>query len=837
MNQLAYKNSFDETTSKDYSEIINYIQAQPIDKLNSIQKKIEFVLKEQGITFGNNFDNQQSVGHWKLDLIPHIITEDEFDFIERGCKQRVTALNMFLNDIYSQGRIIFDKVIPKEIVYSDNNYLRDCVGLTVPNNVYLHLSAIDISKNEKGDFCVLDDNLAMPSGIGYSIINRQILRQQFPSLFESRQIRSTWDTTSTMLERFKECAPSNIENPEIVILSPGVFNDAYSEHEYLANKMGIPLVLPKDLVVKDNYVYMKTVNGHSRVDIIYRRIWDYYIDPVSFFEDSILGVPGLFSCVIHGNLTIVNGIGSGVATSKAILPFVDQIIEYYLSEKPILQTVDTILLNEPKVVNHVFQNINSYVIKTYQGTGGYGVFIGPELSYKKIEELKAKVHAEPYMYVAQKLTPLPHSRCFTQDRFENRYVETRFYCYMGKSFSVSSAALTRVSVSGKTLMACNSQGAGSKDTWILGRSTYSTLPTIRRYDISTSKKQILSRVADSMFWLGRYMNRVLMATNIFHILYSSEVDQLMGPQDPSYNKLLRTMFKLTATPSKHVIKTGDKRYILKFFEYAVTNKKNYSSVYNNVIYSINNAREVQNYLSNEMWIQLRKIHEHIQDIPEVDEMNEVFMVEWLESAYHNCQSFFGASLDTFSRQDLLKFVQLGRYLEHCISIIYVVRSTLRFIMEQHSSKEIANLQPFIIIILKILNSYETYQWNYQSHFEPYLAYRMLLIDKSFNNSLVNCLQEIKKILETTSNIQINNPDESPEYIADLLISRAFSFNLKRVLSKGSTVSSKPYDFIYGKSNVSSGIWILSMIDGIKMLGNKIMDRYSSVDTLTPFTVE
>ncbi|MBP7282092.1 MAG: circularly permuted type 2 ATP-grasp protein [Leptospiraceae bacterium] len=855
LNQTM-KESFNEVNLKDstskyrpeYSEILPMLESQSVDRLKSINKKIEFILKEQGITFGESRKGHYIERPWYLDLIPHVVNESEFHIVEKGVKQRLLALNKFLLDIYSDRKILKEKIIPKEIILGDPNYLRDCHAVKVPHDIYLHIGAFDIARTSEGNFQIMDDNVTIPSGISYAMTNRQILRQQFPNLFEKSSIKQIWDTTPVMLSILKECAPKQDNNPMVVLLSPGIYNEAYSEHELLASKMGIPLVLPKDLIVKDNHVFMKTVYGLSRVDVIYRRIQDYYIDPVSFYQDSVLGVPGLFSCVRYGNVTVANAIGSGVASSKCLLPFSDDIIKFYLSEEPIITTVPSSLLNEEKYVQYVFTNIDKYVIKPKQGTGGAGILIGCESSKSQIEEMKQRVLKNPYEFIAQELIPLSKSKVFTPDGgFKERYVETRFYTFLGHSFYLSNCALTRVSKEESSLMVCNAMGGGSKDTWIMGKSEIIRKRNEVLYPNRISKSLILSRVAESLFWLGRYINRGFTTANVLQVAYSSEIDILLGSDDPSYTSLIKTLSRLTGSPVKKLFKSTEPWHV-SFFKHAVADSKNPYSLRSNMNYAMNNAREIQNYLSNDMWVSLKKLLEYLSELPGSEKSNNQNisvddLSEWLVGVVHYSQSFYGASLDTFSRQDILQFIQLGRYIEHCSYIVTVIKSTIQFLVKAtQSEKEIPNLQPFIIVILKILNSYEAYQWHYQSIFDPYLAYKMMITDKGFNNSLVNSLDKIKTILNAIGNDSVMTmpEEETPEYICDILISRAFSFDLKDNLSKsqGSQKYIKKQEhFLYSKDEVKPGYWAAHLKAGVELLGNKIMDRYSNISSSTPFTVQ
>jgi uncharacterized alpha-E superfamily protein len=649
-----------------------------------------------------------------------------------------------------------------------------------------------------------------------------------------------------MLRTLRESAPKLDGNPTVVVLSPGIYNEAYSEHELLANKMGIPLVLPKDLIVKENYVYMKTVYGLSRVDVIYRRIQDYYIDSVSFYQESVLGVPGLFSCVRHGNVTIANAIGSGVASSKCLLPYFDMFVRYYLKEEPILKSIPSYLLNEEKTVEYIFANIEKYVIKPKHGSGGYGILIGRESTKQEILETKQKVLKSPYEYIAQDLTPLSKTMVFTHSGLEERFLETRFYSFLGNSFYLSNCALTRVSSKTDSVMVCNSMGGGSKDTWIFGQKENIRAKNFENVDfLKANRSIILSRVAESLFWLGRYLNRSLTTANVLQVAYSSEIDLLLGSDDPSYTSLIKTLSRLTRSPVKLLFKSKDPWHV-SFFKHAVADSRNPYSMRSNINYAMNNAREIQNYLSNDMWVSLRKLLEYLSELPgSQDEKIDIDdLSEWLVGVVHYSQSFYGASLDSFARQDILQFIQLGRYIEHCSYIVTVLKSTIQFLVRQASQEEEnLNLQPFVIVILKILNSYEAFQWNYQSAYEPYLAYKMVVTDKAYSGSLVNSLLKIKSILKDIggdSTIPMWEED-TPEYICDVLISRAFAFDLKDHLSKyASRVPSpklkKRDQFLYSKEEVKPGFWANHLRAGIDLLGNKIMDRYSNISSSSPFTV-
>ncbi|MDX1960414.1 MAG: circularly permuted type 2 ATP-grasp protein [Leptospiraceae bacterium] len=843
-HKISYNEIFTKENEirEEYENILTFFQSQTVERLRSIKKRIDFVLREQGITFGEFRADGYIERAWYLDMIPHIITEKEFEKVKKGIEQRLVGLNLFLKDIYSEQKILKSGKIPLSLILGDMNYLRDCVGVSVPNDVYLHVGAFDLVKSSDGEFRIIDDNVSIPSGVSYALANRQVLRQQFPNLFNKLEIRQIWDTTSVMLSKLKECAPRQVENPSVVLLSPGIYNEAYSEHELLASRMGIPLALPKDLVVKENFLYIKTVYGLSKVDVLYRRIQDFFIDPVSFYQDSVLGVSGLLSCVRHGNVTVANAIGCGVASSKALLPYIDTIIEFYLNEKPILETIPTFLLSDSKVIEYVFQNINNYVIKPVQGTGGNGLIIGRETSNKEIQEFKEKVKNNSTAYIAQPVVSLSTSKVFSPEGLKERYVETRFFSFLGSSFYLSNCALTRVSPNNNTLMVTNSKGGGSKDTWIMGKSDKFASHFVITGTNSVSKNFLLSRVAESLFWLGRYVNRAFKIANVLQVTYSSEIDILLGKESGSYKTITRTISRLTGGPLKKFMKVNASNWQESFFHYSVSDKSNPYSVQSNLNFAMSNAREIQNMLSDDMWVSLKKLSEYMNNLPGKGEYSNSVedLTEWLYGVIHYSQSFYGAALDSSSKASIMQFVQLGRLLEHCNSIFQVIRSTITYLIQVKDDEEsYYNNQPFIIVILKVLNSYEAFQWNYESRFEPYLAYRMLLTDRSFGSSFVSSLQKIKGFLQEYS-IDKRYNENSPEHVCDILTSRVESFDLlrqigsKEMIEKSEIQKSK---FFTPKEKILPGLWASDLRMGLDYLGDLIIDRYSHLHFSNPFTKE
>ena len=381
--------------------------------------------------------------------------------------QRVYALNKFIHDVYNEQKIIKDGVISKEIILSSVAYRKECQGLIPPKGIWCHISGIDLVRDEKGDFFVLEDNLRCPSGVSYVLGNRRVMKHTLPVVFESLPIRPVDDYSNRLANTLRNLIPDSIQKPNIVILTPGIHNSAYFEHSFLAQQMGEELVEGRDLVVMDDFVYMRTTKGFERVDAIYRRIDDDFLDPTVFNPDSLLGVPGLMQSYRSGKVALANAPGTGIADDKAIYSFVPDIIKYYTGEDAILPNVPTFLCGDEKDRKHVIENIADFVVKTTHGSGGYGMLIGPYSTKKQQQKMIENIQQDPRNYIGQPVIQLSRVPVIVKDRFEGRHIDLRPYILYGEDISVLPGGLTRVALEKGSLVVNSSQGGGSKDTWVL----------------------------------------------------------------------------------------------------------------------------------------------------------------------------------------------------------------------------------------------------------------------------------------------------------------------------------------------------------------------------------
>jgi uncharacterized circularly permuted ATP-grasp superfamily protein len=452
-----------------YELLFGHFSALPADELQRRKQAADLSFLNQGITFTVYGRQEGTEKIFPYDLLPRIITAAEWEKVEHGLMQRITALNLFLKDIYNEGRILQDGIVPREIVYSCRQYRRQMVGLQVPRNIYIAICGTDLIRLENGEFVVLEDNLRVPSGVSYMLTNRRVMKRIFPQLFRSYNVRPIEQYTQLLLGTLRSLAPEGRPEPNIVLLSPGVFNSAYFEHAYLARQMGIELVEGRDLVVHDNVVYMRTTSGLRRVDVIYRRVDDDYIDPLAYRPDSMLGVAGLFNAYRAGNVTLANAFGTGVADDKALYAYVPDIIRYYLTEEPVLKNVETYLMTRPSERQHTLANLDKLVVKAVGESGGYGMLIGPQSTAAQRAEFAARIEADPRNYIAQPTISFSRAPCLIEDSLEPRHVDLRPYVLYGDRVTVVPGGLTRVALQRGSLVVNSSQGGGSKDTWVLSQ--------------------------------------------------------------------------------------------------------------------------------------------------------------------------------------------------------------------------------------------------------------------------------------------------------------------------------------------------------------------------------
>ncbi len=471
---------FDEMHSADaavrahYQGYDRWLQQQPRELMRDRREEAEMIFRRVGITFAVYGDKDSGEGNERLipfDLIPRIIPAHEWREMEKGLRQRVTALNRFIHDVYHGQEIVKAGLIPADQIMRNAQFRPEMIGVDVPGGIYSHISGIDIVRaaepDGSGKYYVLEDNLRVPSGVSYMLENRKMMMRLFPDLFASHPIAPVAHYPDLLLDTLRSVSPGGVNEPTVVVLTPGAHNSAYFEHAFLAQQMGVELVEGQDLFVKDGYVFMRTTRGPKRVDVIYRRLDDDFLDPLAFRPDSTLGCKGLLSAYRNGNVTLANAIGTGVADDKSIYAYVPKMIEFYLGEKPILNNVPTYLCREAEDLKYVLAHLDELVVKEVHGAGGYGMLVGPAATKAEIAEFREHLLANPSNYIAQPTLSLSTCPTFVESGIAPRHIDLRPFVLSGKNVQMVAGGLTRVALKEGSLVVNSSQGGGTKDTWVL----------------------------------------------------------------------------------------------------------------------------------------------------------------------------------------------------------------------------------------------------------------------------------------------------------------------------------------------------------------------------------
>ena len=437
------------------------------DEIDRRQKNADMAFMNQGITFTVYGRSEGTEKIMPYDLVPRVITGREWATLEAGLTQRITAINLLLKDLYHDAKILRDGIIPKELVLSCKNFRREMRGLRVPKDIYVSIAGSDLIRTETGEYAVLEDNLRVPSGVSYMLANRAVMKRTLPRMFADYGVRPIDHYPQALHSTLQSMCPTLTADPSVVVLTPGVYNSAYFEHTFLARQMGVELVEGRDLLVHDSVVYTRTTGGLRRVDVIYSRVDDEFIDPLTFRPDSMLGVPGLFNAYRAGNVALANAIGTGIADDKAMYAYMPAVIKYYLDQDPIIPNIETYLLDDPAQRQHVLENLDKLVVKAVAEAGGYGMLIGPHATNEERAKFADAIRANPRNYIAQPTLSLSRAPCFLDGRVEPRHIDLRPYILYGDKVTIIPGGLTRVALKKGSLVVNSSQGGGSKDTWVL----------------------------------------------------------------------------------------------------------------------------------------------------------------------------------------------------------------------------------------------------------------------------------------------------------------------------------------------------------------------------------
>lgn len=452
-----------------YQDFSRWLEMQSSEKLQNKRAEADLIFRRVGITFAVYGEESGTERLIPFDIVPRVIKASEWKTLEAGLRQRVQALNMFLKDIYNEQKILTTGLIPPEQIFNNEQYRPEMQGVKLADDIYAHIAGVDVVRAGEGEFYVLEDNLRVPSGVSYMLENRKMMMRLFPELFARNRVAPVEHYPDNLLENLRSVSPQNSSDPTVVLLTPGMYNSAYFEHAFLAQQMGIELVEGKDMFVDEEVLYMRTTQGPKRVDVIYRRLDDDFLDPLAFREDSQLGVPGLLSVYRAGNVTLANAIGTGVADDKSIYPYVPDMIRFYLSEEPIIQNVPTWQCRKPDHLKEVLAKLPELVVKEVHGAGGYGMLVGPASTKTQIEDFRQKLIADPAKFIAQPTLALSTCPTFVEQGLAPRHIDLRPFVLSGSKVSLIPGGLSRVALREGSLVVNSSQGGGTKDTWVLER--------------------------------------------------------------------------------------------------------------------------------------------------------------------------------------------------------------------------------------------------------------------------------------------------------------------------------------------------------------------------------
>jgi uncharacterized circularly permuted ATP-grasp superfamily protein len=471
MSDTAYDEMYDGDgkVRRQYREFDAWLAGMPVERLAQKRAEADLLFRRVGITFAVYGEEAGAERLIPFDIVPRIITAAEWRKLFKGLKQRVTALNAFIADVYHDQDILRAGVIPPEQVLCNTQYRPEMQGIEVPGDVYAHIAGIDVVRAGEGEFFVLEDNLRVPSGVSYMLEDRKVMMRLFPELFARYDVEPIEHYPDILLDNLRSVAPPGVREPTVALLTAGAHNSAYFEHAFLAQQMGVELVEGQDLVVRDGFVFMRTTRGPKRVHVIYRRIDDDFLDPLAFRPDSMLGVPGLLAAYRAGHVTVANAIGSGVADDKSIYPYVPEMIRFYLDEEPVIQNVPTRILRRPDDLAYTLDHLEELVVKEVHGAGGYGMLVGPKASRAEIQRFRALIREHPERYISQPTLALSTCPTFVDEGVAPRHIDLRPFVLSGRDVRIVPGGLTRVALRKGSLVVNSSQGGGTKDTWVLER--------------------------------------------------------------------------------------------------------------------------------------------------------------------------------------------------------------------------------------------------------------------------------------------------------------------------------------------------------------------------------
>jgi uncharacterized circularly permuted ATP-grasp superfamily protein/uncharacterized alpha-E superfamily protein len=782
-------------------------------------------MREQGITLAQTTSATDDEAILPFDLLPLILSESEWTTIEHGLSQRVRAWNAFLKDIYHDQDILRANLVPFELVYSDPNFLRPCMGLSVAQDVYVHVSAADLVRGPKGEWLVLEDHMSDAMGSSYALQGRRILSQLCGDWFEGAPIQPIYDFPTQLLETLQAIAPGGPSTPRVVLLSPGFSHEASYDHAQLARQMGVPLVQGGDLLVLDGELYLKTIGGLERVDVVYRRLDGADIDPVTLRSDSRLGVPGLISCVRKGTVTVANALGSGVADNRALLAYMPRMIEFYLGEKPKLGSIKTRTLNDVDVREEVFDHMDRYVFKETFRRGVSSVHLGSSLSEQECNALRRRILDQPTAFVTQSHAEMSTCPTWLNQQWQPRAVGLRVFSLCNANrVHVSPCALTRVALRTDSLQISSGTGGGVKDTWILRTETDEEQIPEYFPRQTPGRMRLGSRTADSLYWMGRYAERAEATTRILRVVQQIRLEDSLNQSPKAWNPLWETLASATGHPTSFFKKASFHKST-GLAEYILLDPENYGSALSCLRVCRHNAQQIREALPPEVWTVLNKNYLRLVEAaagkgtPEFATQLESFTLH--DSILTDLDELSGASSKHMLHNDAWYFLELGRHLERALFTVFTMRQV--FLKRQDERSTVNNNMPRddrnLDALLRMLAGQYAYRSSFKSRPGASQVSRLLLQDEEFPRSVAFGVSEVHHCLGRIFGERGYPDKETPIKHTQYLLSELQCIDLSPFFS---TSNPTALPLVSGGSSANNKNRSKAFADWLESLGNRLL---------------
>ncbi|HSI84179.1 MAG TPA: circularly permuted type 2 ATP-grasp protein, partial [Candidatus Methylacidiphilales bacterium] len=691
-DELRSENAFVARAYRQMERVVQALGQTGVDRLS----RVAFgQMRDQGITFHIYHDERGTERIFPLDVIPLPIAGDEWADIEVGLAQRTRVWNMFLRDIYGPQEILKAGIVPYELVYSDPHFHRECVGIPVPRDTYVHVAAYDMVRHPGGKWMVMEDHLSNPTGASYALQARRVMSQVCPQMMEGISVAPIYNYPTQLLETLQAAAPNSAAGSRVVLLSPGIYNEAYYDHSSLARQMGIPLVQGNDLIVLDSKLFLKTIGGLERVDVIYRRLDTEYIDPVTFRSDSRLGIPGLISCLRKGTVTVANALGTGLADNRAISSFLPSMTEFYFNEKPRMKSVPTLHLYDLDQREEVQDKWSQYVIKHAIGRGPGSFWIGADLSEQDWTKLRQKINSDPRSFIAQPVVEFSTAPTWIDSALQPRHVGVRAFTLFGNTIHTAPCALTRVALEDSSLVVSSASGGGSKDTWILRSPTHRGAPQEVVLRHPPRRMRLSSRTADSLFWMGRYAERAEATTRILRVVEQIRLEASSGDGPrawaPLWDALASATGHATSTIKKVAVqKENSRKGPPGLAGYILLSDENFSSTLSCLRHCRQNAQAIREALPPEVWTIINRIYlqmmQQAKNVSSERVKSQLRDLSLEDDILSQLDELTGCADKHMLHNDAWTFWQIGRHSERALFTLLTLRQVYMKRSNERTSK-------------------------------------------------------------------------------------------------------------------------------------------------------